>query len=101
MPGHTARRAARTVAAELGAAEPDDTPFAPVPTFWSDQYEFRVQSVGRPDLGLADVRALPAAQDAEHAGELVLGYHRGGGWWVSPGSSGGPGRLPCCVTAMR
>ncbi len=72
VPGETARRAARTVAAALGAAEPDDSPFMPVPTFWSDQYDFRVQSVGRPDLGLADVRVLPG----EHAGEVVLGYHR-------------------------
>jgi NADPH-dependent 2,4-dienoyl-CoA reductase/sulfur reductase-like enzyme len=86
VPGETARRAARTVAGALGAAEPDDTPFTPVPTFWSDQYDFRVQSVGRPDLGLADVRPLAAERDGtqgeepagEQAGDVVLGYHRGG-----------------------
>ena len=101
VPGETARRAARTVAAELGVAEPDDLPFMPVPTFWSDQYDFRVQSVGRPDLGLADVRVLAAGSDGEHAGEVVLGYHRDGRLVGVAGLVGLPGRLRCCITAQR
>ncbi len=74
MPTHTARRAAGSLAAELAGLAPADTPFTPLPTFWSDQYGLRLQSMGRPELGLADVRLLAG----ELADEAVLGYHRDG-----------------------
>ncbi|MFI7131500.1 NAD(P)/FAD-dependent oxidoreductase [Nonomuraea sp. NPDC050153] len=72
MPADTAKRAAKTLAAHLAGAEPDPEPFAPLPTFWSDQHDFRLQSFGAPALGLDDARVL----EGEPGGDLVVGYHR-------------------------
>jgi len=46
--------------------------FAAVPTFWSDQYEMRVQSFGV--TGLPDVRVLEGSLD----GDVAVGYHHEG-----------------------
>jgi 3-phenylpropionate/trans-cinnamate dioxygenase ferredoxin reductase component len=46
--------------------------FAAVPTFWSDQYDLRVQSFGV--TGLADVRILEGSLD----GDVAVGYHHEG-----------------------
>jgi 3-phenylpropionate/trans-cinnamate dioxygenase ferredoxin reductase component len=46
--------------------------FAAVPTFWSDQYEMRIQSFGV--TGLADVRILEGDLD----GDVAVGYHHEG-----------------------
>lgn len=40
------RHAARTLVAELGGDEPEA--YAPVPWFWSDQYDSKIQMAGRP-----------------------------------------------------
>ncbi|MGW6642211.1 NAD(P)/FAD-dependent oxidoreductase [Streptomyces iakyrus] len=48
--------------------------FAPLPTFWSDQHDFRLQAFGAPGLGLGDVRVL----DGDLAGDVLVGYHRDG-----------------------
>ncbi|MEU0030909.1 FAD-dependent oxidoreductase [Streptomyces sp. NPDC006335] len=68
IPADTAKHAART----LVGAEP--APFAPLPTFWSDQHEFRLQSFGAPALGKGDVRIL----DGDPEGDVLVGYHTGG-----------------------
>ncbi|ELS58200.1 NAD(P)/FAD-dependent oxidoreductase [Streptomyces viridochromogenes] len=68
IPTDTAKHAAKVLA---GAALP---PFAPLPTFWSDQHEFRLQSFGAPALGLGDVRVLAGDPD----GDVLIGYHSGG-----------------------
>ncbi len=94
----TARHAARVLAthlaeAESGARAGSDTgvntgagtgpatgvdgdlaPFAPLPTFWSDQHDFRLQSFGAPALGTADARVLYG----EPSWDVVVGYHQGG-----------------------
>ncbi|QKV96700.1 FAD-dependent oxidoreductase [Streptomyces sp. NA02950] len=75
IPGDTAKRAARTLVAALTGAEPDPTPFAPLPTFWSDQHDFRLQSFGAPGFGTADIRIL----DGDLAGDVVAGYHTADG----------------------
>ncbi|GGO90138.1 NAD(P)/FAD-dependent oxidoreductase [Wenjunlia tyrosinilytica] len=74
IPGDTARHAARTLVAALTGAAPVPAPFAPLPSFWSDQYEYRVQSFGAPVLGTADARVL----DGDPAGDVLVGYHSGG-----------------------
>ncbi|GGX71567.1 NAD(P)/FAD-dependent oxidoreductase [Streptomyces anandii] len=74
IPTDTAKHAARVLAAQLGGAEPEPAPFAPLPTFWSDQHDFRLQSFGAPALGLDDVRVIEGGPD----GDLLAGYHRGG-----------------------
>lgn len=69
IPTDTAKHAARTLVSD---AEP--APFAPLPTFWSDQHDFRLQSFGAPGLGQDDVRIL----DGDPDGDVLVGYHRDG-----------------------
>jgi len=73
MPTDTARRAGPALLAQLRGAPLDPAPFAPVPSFWSDQYAFRLQSFGSP--GVADeIQVLEGDLDAE----FVAGYLRHG-----------------------
>lgn len=51
IPTDTAKRAARTLGADLGVGESEENPFSPLPSFWSDQGDLRLQSFGAPDLG--------------------------------------------------
>ncbi|MEU9238829.1 FAD-dependent oxidoreductase [Streptomyces sp. NPDC048385] len=69
IPADTAKHAARTLVA--GAAP---APFAPLPTFWSDQHDFRLQSFGAPVLGKQDVRVL----DGDPEADVLVGYHHDG-----------------------
>lgn len=71
VPTETARRAA------AGMTTPDgELPtFAPLPSFWSDQFDWRIQAFGMPVLGTGDVRVLDGRVGQ---GEFVLGYHREG-----------------------
>ncbi|WP_320773301.1 NAD(P)/FAD-dependent oxidoreductase [Streptomyces sp. CRN 30] len=70
IPADTAKHAAGT----LTGRAPDRAPFAPLPSFWSDQHDFRIQSFGAPALGRDDVRVL----DGNLGGDVVAGYHRDG-----------------------
>ena len=85
IPTETAKRAARVLVAELAAGpdvrtgngqDPADAlgPFAPMPAFWSDQYEMRLQSFGLPSIGQGDIRVL----EGELSGDVAVGYHRDG-----------------------
>ncbi len=75
MPTETGRRAGTALAAYL-AGDGYDTVlarrFAPLPAFWSDQYEIRLQSFGLPGLG-----ERAAVLEGELHDEVVVGYHRG------------------------
>ena len=73
MATDTGKRAGTTLARHLTGAVGDEPPFAPLPSFWSDQYGFRLQSYGA--VGPADdVRVLEGDPD----GEVAVGYHRTG-----------------------
>ncbi|MGW2423804.1 NAD(P)/FAD-dependent oxidoreductase [Streptomyces sp. NPDC001709] len=74
IPTDTAKHAARTLVAHLLGQDAELAPFAPLPTFWSDQHDFRLQSFGAPALGRDDVRIL----DGEPDGDVVAGYHSAG-----------------------
>ncbi|MGW3497415.1 NAD(P)/FAD-dependent oxidoreductase [Streptomyces sp. NPDC001020] len=74
IPTDTARHAAKALVAHLTDADVGLAPFAPLPTFWSDQHEFRLQSFGAPGLGKDDVRVL----DGDPQEDLLVGYHRDG-----------------------
>jgi 3-phenylpropionate/trans-cinnamate dioxygenase ferredoxin reductase component len=50
IPGLTAKRAAQSMIAELDSRALDKKVFDPIPTFWSDQFGIRMQSVGIPAL---------------------------------------------------
>ena len=52
MPTETGRRAGRSLAALLRGDVPAAEAFTALPAFWSDQYEFTLQSFGMP--GIAD-----------------------------------------------
>ncbi|MFJ1791169.1 NAD(P)/FAD-dependent oxidoreductase [Kitasatospora griseola] len=71
IPTDTAKHAAKVLVAHLAGAEHGLDPFAPLPTFWSDQHDFRLQSFGAPALGRADVRVL----DGDPDGDVLVGYH--------------------------
>lgn len=71
MPMDTARRAAATLLADLRGQACDDAAFEPLPSFWSDQYDLRLQSFGA--LGVAErMEVLLGSLDDE----AVVGYFR-------------------------
>jgi 3-phenylpropionate/trans-cinnamate dioxygenase ferredoxin reductase component len=70
MPTETGRRAGATLATLLAGDEPDRGPFTALPSFWSDQYEYQLQSFGMPDL--AD-RIEVADGDVD--GPCIVTYH--------------------------
>ncbi len=74
IPTDTAKHAAKVLVAHLTGSDADLAPFAPLPTFWSDQHEFRLQSFGAPALGKDDVRVL----DGDPDGDVLVGYHTAG-----------------------
>jgi hypothetical protein len=85
IPTDSAKRVGKVVATMLGdgiggvAAAPEvlnevlNEGFAPIPSFWSDQYDMHILAYGL--LGLADEIKLI---DGELSGDCVFGYYRGG-----------------------
>jgi NADPH-dependent 2,4-dienoyl-CoA reductase/sulfur reductase-like enzyme len=77
LPTETGRRAGAVLAAYLAGTAYDEVlaaPFDPLPAFWSDQYDIRMQSFGLP--GLADPHGVRVLE-GDLAGDCVVGYHRG------------------------
>jgi NADPH-dependent 2,4-dienoyl-CoA reductase/sulfur reductase-like enzyme len=77
VPTDTGKRAGAVLAAYLsgeGYAEVVAAEWDLLPSFWSDQYEIRMQSYGMP--GLADPDGI-ALLEGQLAGECIVGYHRG------------------------
>ena len=76
MPAETAKRAASTLTRALDGAGLDSNAFAPLPTFWSDQFDLRIQAVGAPGLG-PEVEVLEGALGEDGSGlerGLAVGY---------------------------
>ncbi|MGW3999895.1 NAD(P)/FAD-dependent oxidoreductase [Amycolatopsis sp. NPDC004772] len=73
MATDTGKRAGTTLGRHLTGAGGEEPPFTPLPSFWSDQYDFRLQSYGAVGLG-DEVRVLEGDLDSEAA----VGYHREG-----------------------
>jgi len=76
MPTDTARRAATTLHARMAGDQVDPNPFRPLPYFWSDQGELRLQSFGSPQL--ADDVVIAEGDLADLDQGLLATYHRGG-----------------------
>jgi NADPH-dependent 2,4-dienoyl-CoA reductase/sulfur reductase-like enzyme len=76
MPTDTAKQAARTLVGELYGGEGGHGPFAPLPSFWSDQLDLRLQSAGSPALA-DEVSVVEGDLDDLLAGVLVS-YTRAG-----------------------
>ena len=70
MPTETGRRAGQTLAALLAGEQPVPEPFAGMPSFWSDQYEYKLQSFGMPGIA---TRIELADGDAD--GACIAEYH--------------------------
>lgn len=78
VPAVTARRAADHLARYLSDRRPNEEPFAPLPTFWSDQHGLRIQSAGMPSLGTRiEVLSGDLTPEAMRRGGMALGYWRG------------------------
>jgi NADPH-dependent 2,4-dienoyl-CoA reductase/sulfur reductase-like enzyme len=77
IPTDTGRRAGAVLAAYLSGEGYDDAVAAtwePLPSFWSDQFDIRLQSYGMPGLAGPDgIRLL----EGDLRDECVVGYHRG------------------------
>jgi NADPH-dependent 2,4-dienoyl-CoA reductase/sulfur reductase-like enzyme len=73
IPPLTAKRAAPALVAGLTGAALDPEPFAPVPSFWSDQYEVTIQSFGAPELG-DEVEIVEGTPD----GPFLAAYRQSG-----------------------
>ena len=74
IPTATGRRAGEILAASLvGLATRDVKPsvFSPMPTFWSDQYDFRILSFGLPHLATSSIVVAGSLE-----GDVVVAYHR-------------------------
>jgi len=69
MPTETGKRAGLTLAAILRGEETDGE-FRPMPSFWSDQYDYSLQSYGMPGLGEARL------VDGEWSGDCIVEYRR-------------------------
>jgi NADPH-dependent 2,4-dienoyl-CoA reductase/sulfur reductase-like enzyme len=76
MPADTARRAAVTLRARLTGSPVDATSFTPVPAFWSDQLDLRLQSYGFP--ALAQEARVTEGDLNRLTGGLIATYHRDG-----------------------
>lgn len=76
IPTETGKRVGAVLSAYLAEAdnfaELAAQPFMPLPSFWSDQYDMKIQGFGMP--GLADRYELVAGEISD---ELVMGYFRG------------------------
>ena len=77
IPTDTGKRAGAVLAAWLkrdgSFAGVVDTPFAPMPSFWSNQFDLKLQAYGLPDLA-DEVHLL----EGELTGDAAMGYYRAG-----------------------
>ncbi len=75
IPTDTGKRAGAVIAAAYDGrlAEVVATPFAPMPSFWSNQFDIKVQAYGLPGLA-DDVRVVEGVLD----GDVAMGYFRAG-----------------------
>ena len=77
VPTDTGKRAGAVLSAYLAGEGYDEVvaaPFDLLPSFWSDQYDIRIQSFGMP--GLADPNGIRVLE-GDLGGECIVGYHRG------------------------
>ncbi len=72
LPTETGRLAGKTLAALLAGEEPPHEPVNFIPTFWSDQYEYNIQSFGMPDIADNERLAFGSWDQS-----LVVEYLRG------------------------
>ena len=72
MAGDCAGHAARSLIAGVDGDRSPGSAFELLPSFWTDQYDTRIQFFGLPSQGVDDVRVL----EGDLQDEAVVGYHR-------------------------
>jgi NADPH-dependent 2,4-dienoyl-CoA reductase/sulfur reductase-like enzyme len=77
MPTDTAKHAAPSLLAALCGDDSPRPPFAPLPSFWSDQLDLRIQSFGEPGLADRVEVVVGKPHPAKLTDGLVAHYHRG------------------------
>ncbi|OBF28005.1 FAD/NAD(P)-binding oxidoreductase [Mycobacterium sp. ACS4331] len=76
MPNDSAKHGARALVASLTGEPGPEQPFAPVPSFWSDQGELRIQGFGVPSIAdISEVVTGTLDPDGLRAG-AVIEYRR-------------------------
>ena len=77
IPTDTGKRAGAVLGARLTSGFEDAvaTPFAPMPSFWSNQFDIKLQAYGLPDLADDDGVSI---LEGDLGGEVAIGYHRAG-----------------------
>ena len=70
IPTETGRRAGAALAALLRGEQPDSSPFTAMPSFWSDQYDYKIQSFGMPGIATSSVVAAGTVDEP-----CVVEYH--------------------------
>lgn len=73
IPGDTAKIAARTLIAELNRT-PLPASTVPLPSFWSNQFDLRIQGVGSPALATRTVELEGSASSPQDG--VVVGYYQ-------------------------
>lgn len=73
IPTDTGRRAGAVLAATLRGEDATASVFAPMPSFWSNQFDVKLQAYGLP--ALADETSI---LEGELDGDAAVGYHRDG-----------------------
>lgn len=77
VPGMTAKRAAETCMADLSGAQQASESFSPMPSFWSDQHDIRIQSFGLPGCGnSAELLDGSLESSASLRQGVAVGYRR-------------------------
>ena len=74
IPTETGRRAGSALAALLRGEEPEVTAFTAMPSFWSDQYEYKIQSFGMPGIATSSEVAAGSVDEP-----CVVEYHDASG----------------------
>lgn len=79
MPADTAKRAAMTLICGLRGDDLDPEPFTPLPTFWSDQFDLRINAVGSPTIGeRIELIEGDLGRDGEGLADgVAVGYYSG------------------------
>ncbi|NLU70493.1 FAD-dependent oxidoreductase [Streptomyces sp. HNM0574] len=94
VPGDSAKHAARSLVAHLNGTPDGRPPFAPLPSFWSDQFTLRLQSFGAP--ALADTTRLLSGTPSP---DLLVAAYRAG-TLIAVTSLGGP-RAAAAAASLR
>ncbi|MCF8527984.1 MAG: FAD-dependent oxidoreductase [Candidatus Nanopelagicales bacterium] len=74
MPTDMGKLAGKTLAALLAGKKPEGSPFTSLPSFWSDQYTWNIQSFGIPGAA-SEYRLVEGTYD----GDCIVEYHDSSG----------------------